>query len=387
MFHSHSSQMDTLFAENAHLHYLLDSRSAEIALLRRQVDERDATLVSFREPVYDILAAVTGHVGNTTDLASEAKAANRDLLMEECEEAIAADDGDAELAAVEEWVAETPAPTKPTRHLPPHAQRCAGICASGDQCSRRHGDESHFCRIHLNMAEAATEKEAAKAAKLAEKEVAKATKLAEKEAAKATKLAEKEAAKATKLAEIEATKATKLAEIEAAKATKAAEKEAAKATKLAEKKAKADAKLAEKAFGFGCTKSKCPTPPFALWRSDAKTQIAEAVAADTSDDPYLSIVARLWKALPDATRDYYKEQTKTLRSEGVVAAVLAEMSTARYPMDVADRVQRQAGLLRQRDILVANEPDTSREEDKWLDWNRATEEVETHIAAECDNPY
>jgi hypothetical protein len=372
--------METLFAENAHLHYLLDSRSAEIALLRRQVDERDATLVSFREPVYDILAAVTGHVGNTTDVASEAKAANRDLLMEECEEAIAADDGDAELAAVEEWVTETPAPT---RHLPPHAQRCAGICASGDQCSRRHchdqyphGDESHFCRIHLNMAEAATEKEAAKAAKLAEKE-----------AAKAAKLAEKEAAKATKLAEIEATKATKLAEIEAAKATKAAEKETAKATKLAEKKAKADAKLAEKAFGFGCTKSKCPTPPFALWRSDAKTQIAEAVAADTSDDPYLSIVARLWKALPDATRDYYKEQTKTLRSEGVVAAVLAEMSIARYPMDVADRVQRQAGLLRQRDILVANEPDTSREEDKWLDWNRATEEVETHIAAECDNPY
>jgi hypothetical protein len=323
--------METLFAENAHLHYLLDSRSAEIALLRRQVDERDATLVSFREPVYDILSAVTGHVGNTTDVASEAKAANRDLLMEECEEAIAADDGDAELAAVEEWVTETPAPTKPTRNLPPHAQRCAGICASGDQCSRRHchaqyphGDESHFCRIHLNMVEAATEKEAAKA---------------------------------TKLAEIEATKATKLAEIEAAKATKAAEKEAAKATKLAEKKAKADAKLAEKAFGFGCTKSKCPTPPFALWRSDAKTQIAEAVAADTSDDPYLSIVARLWKALPDATRDYYKEQTKTLRSEGVVAAVLAEMSTARCPMDVAARLEPR---------------------------DRGSGDTQ---AAECDNPY
>jgi hypothetical protein len=375
MFHSHSSQMETLFAENAHLHYLLDSRSAEIALLRRQVDERDATLVSFREPVYDILSAVTGHVGNTTDVASEAKAANRDLLMEECEEAIAADDGDAELAAVEEWVTETPAPTKPTRHLPPHAQRCAGICASGDQCSRRHchaqyphGDESHFCRIHLNMVEAATEKEAAKATKLAEIEAAKATKLAEIETAKATKAAEKEAAKAAKLAalaclrvaeaaEKEAAKATKLAEKEAAKATKAAEKEAAKATKLAEKKAKADAKLAEKAFGFGCTKSKCPTPPFALWRSDAKTQIAEAVAADTSDDPYLSIVARLWKALPDATRDYYKEQTKTLRSEGVVAAVLAEMSTARCPMDVAARLEPR---------------------------DRGSGDTQ---AAECDNPY
>ena len=41
-----------------------------------------------------------------------------------------------------------------------------------------------------------------------------------------------------------------------------------------------------------------------------------------------------------------------------------------------------ACLLQQRDILLANEPDTSREGDKWLDWKRAVEEVEVSIAAE-----
>ena len=41
-----------------------------------------------------------------------------------------------------------------------------------------------------------------------------------------------------------------------------------------------------------------------------------------------------------------------------------------------------ACLLQQRDILLANEPDTSRDGDKWLDWKRAVEEVEVSIAAE-----
>jgi hypothetical protein len=41
-------------------------------------------------------------------------------------------------------------------------------------------------------------------------------------------------------------------------------------------------------------------------------------------------------------------------------------------------------LLQQRDILLANEPDTSRQGDKWLDWERAVDEVriEVSIAAE-----
>ena len=41
-----------------------------------------------------------------------------------------------------------------------------------------------------------------------------------------------------------------------------------------------------------------------------------------------------------------------------------------------------ATLLQQRDILVANEPDTSREGDKWLDWKRAVEAVEEEIKAQ-----
>jgi len=39
-------------------------------------------------------------------------------------------------------------------------------------------------------------------------------------------------------------------------------------------------------------------------------------------------------------------------------------------------------LRKQLDILQANEPDTSREGDKYLDWVRNVEEVKSHIAAE-----
>ena len=47
-----------------------------------------------------------------------------------------------------------------------------------------------------------------------------------------------------------------------------------------------------------------------------------------------------------------------------------------------DQQQQRASLLQQRDMLAASEPDTRREGDKWLDWKRAVEEVEAHIAAE-----
>ena len=315
--------MAELFAENGQLHELLELRYTEIAFLQGQVAERDATLRSLRTPVYDILAAVSSHIGNTTDLASKAKAENRDLLMEECEEAISADNGGAELAAVEKWVTET---TKPSRTVPAPENRCQGICASGTQCSRSHCHASVFCKTHLKMESTKLNpsspdsggdekaKAATKTANRVEREAVKATKAA-------AKLAERAAAQATKLAEREAAKAVKLAEKEAKAATKLAEKEAKAAAKLAEKEAKAAAREAAKAV-----KPKRPTPPFALWQSEAKTEIAAAVSADTTRDPYLTVAARLWKALPEKTRLHYKEQSKTQRIESTAASALAELS-------------------------------------------------------------
>ena len=324
MFHqADRTQMAELFAENGQLHELLELRYTEIAFLQGQVAERDATLRSLRTPVYDILAAVSSHIGNTTDLASKAKAENRDLLMEECEEAISADNGGAELAAVEKWVTET---TKPSRTVPAPENRCQGICASGTQCSRSHCHASVFCKTHLKMESTKLNpsspdsggdekaKAATKTANRVEREAVKATKAA-------AKLAERAAAQATKLAEREAAKAVKLAEKEAKAATKLAEKEAKAAAKLAEKEAKAAAREAAKAV-----KPKRPTPPFALWQSEAKTEIAAAVSADTTRDPYLTVAARLWKALPEETRLRYKEQSKTQRIESTAASALAELS-------------------------------------------------------------
>ena len=315
--------MAELFAENGQLHELLELRYTEIAFLQGQVAERDATLRSLRTPVYDILAAVSSHIGNTTDLASKAKAENRDLLMEECEEAISADNGGAELAAVEKWVTET---TKPSRTVPAPENRCQGICASGTQCSRSHCHASVFCKTHLKMESTKLNpsspdsggdekaKAATKTANRVEREAVKATKAA-------AKLAEREAAKAVNLAEKEAKAAVNLAEKEAKAAAKLAEKEAKAAAKLAEKEAKAAAREAAKAV-----KPKRPTPPFALWQSEAKTEIAAAVSADTTRDPYLTVAARLWKALPEETRLHYKEQSKTQRIESTAASALVELS-------------------------------------------------------------
>ena len=273
MFHqADRTQMAELFAENGQLHELLELRYTEIAFLQGQVAERDATLRSLRTPVYDILAAVSSHIGNTTDLASKAKAENRDLLMEECEEAISADNGGAELAAVEKWVTET---TKPSRTVPAPENRCQGICASGTQCSRSHCHASVFCKTHLKM---------------------ESTKLNPSSPDSGGDEKAKAATKTANRVEREAVKATKAA-------AKLAEREAAKAVK-----------------------PKRPTPPFALWQSEAKTEIAAAVSADTTRDPYLTVAARLWKALPEETRLRYKEQSKTQRIESTAASALVELS-------------------------------------------------------------
>ena len=314
-----------LHAENDQLHCLLELRNAEIAFLRGQVDERDATLRSLRAPVYDILGAISSHLGNTTDMASKAKAEDRDLLMEECEESIEANNGDAELAAAEKWATET---TKSVRKVPAPENRCKGICSSGTQCSRSSSPESSFCKTHLKMNTKASntsspdsegdEKKAnaaTKAAKLVEREAVKATKAA-------AKLAERAATQATKLAEKEAKAAAKLAEREAKAAAKLAEKEAKAAAKLAEKEAKAAEREAAKAL-----KPKRPTPPFALWQSHAKEEIAAQVAADQTGRHYLTIVGGLWKALPFAERERFQEMTKAQRADNNAAAALIGLSS------------------------------------------------------------
>jgi hypothetical protein len=58
------------------------------------------------------------------------------------------------------------------------------------------------------------------------------------------------------------------------------------------------------------------------------------------------------------------------------------MTPGTPPQQQQQQQQQLTSLLQQRDILLANEPDTSRKGDKWLDWKRAVEEVEAHIAAE-----
>ena len=281
-----------LHAENDQLHCLLELRNAEIAFLRGQVDERDATLRSLRAPVYDILGAISSHLGNTTDMASKAKAEDRDLLMEECEESIEANNGDAELAAAEKWATET---TKSVRKVPAPENRCKGICSSGTQCSRSSSPESSFCKTHLKMNTKASNTSSPDSEGDEKKANAatKAAKLVEREAVKATKAA-------AKLAERAATQATKLAEKEA----KAAEREAAKALK-----------------------PKRPTPPFALWQSHAKEEIAAQVAADQTGRHYLTIVGGLWKALPFAERERFQEMTKAQRADNNAAAALIGLSS------------------------------------------------------------
>ena len=281
-----------LHAENDQLHCLLELRNAEIAFLRGQIDERDATLRSLRAPVYDILGAISSHLGNTTDMASKAKAEDRDLLMEECEESIEANNGDAELAAAEKWATET---TKSVRKVPAPENRCQGICSSGIQCSRSSSPESSFCKTHLKMNTKASNTSSPDS----EGDDKKA-----KAATKTAKLVEREAVKATKAA------------------AKLAERAAAQATKLAEKEAKAAEREAAKAL-----KPKRPTPPFALWQSHAKEEIAAQVAADQTGRHYLTIVGGLWKALPFAERERFQEMTKAQRADNNAAAALIDLSS------------------------------------------------------------
>ena len=249
--------------ENTDLHALLDTRNTRIEELEAQVAERDATIASLGGPVYDIIAAMHTHLNQP-----------RDLLMEECEESIAANNGDAELAAVESWVAST---TKCGKLRKPHTvpadeHRCHGTKGDGERCTRTATCGDGFCKKHSN----------GKSTPQSSPTVSD-----DKEAKKAAKLAEREAKKATKLAEMEANKAAKLAEREAKKEAKLAEKEAKKATR----KPRA-------------------TPPMAIWQKENAAEIKQAVAQDTSGAKRMAIVGRLWKALAPEIQDRYKALSK-----------------------------------------------------------------------------
>ena len=223
--------------ENTHLHGLLDKRNTRIEELEAQVAERDATIASLGEPVHDILAAMHAHLNPS-----------RDLLMEECEEAIDADNGAAELAAAEKWSTSTTKRGKPRK---PHTvaaeeHRCHGTKGDGERCTRTATCGDGFCKKHSDgestppsSPTVSDEKEAKKAAKLAEK---------------AAKLAEKEAKKATR-------------------------------------KPRA-------------------TPPMAIWQKENAAEIKQAVAQDTSGAKRMAIVGRLWKALAPEIQDRYKALSK-----------------------------------------------------------------------------
>ena len=260
--------------ENTHLHGLLDKRNTRIEELEAQVAERDATIASLGEPVHDILAAMHAHLNPS-----------RDLLMEDCEEAIDADNGAAELSAAEKWVTST---TKRGKVRKPHTvpadeHRCRGTKGDGERCTRTATCGDGFCKKHSDGESTPPSSPTVSD----DKEAKKATKLAEREAKKAAKLDEKEAKKAAKLAEREAKKATKLAEREANKAAKLAEKEAKKATR----KPRA-------------------TPPMAIWQKENAAEIKQAVAQDTSGAKRMAIVGRLWKALAPEIQDRYKALSK-----------------------------------------------------------------------------
>ena len=245
--------------ENTHLHGLLDKRNTRIEELEAQVAERDATIASLGEPVHDILAAMHAHLNPS-----------RDLLMEECEEAIDADNGAAELAAAEKWSTSTTKRGKPRK---PHTvaaeeHRCHGTKGDGERCTRTATCGDGFCKKHSDGESTPPSSP---------------TVSDEKEAKKAAKLAEREAKKAAKARERAAKKAAKLAE----KAAKLAEKEAKKATR----KPRA-------------------TPPMAIWQKENAAEIKQAVAQDTSGAKRMAIVGRLWKALAPEIQDRYKALSK-----------------------------------------------------------------------------
>ena len=305
--------VDEIREENFHLHELLDQRTAEIEDLRRMVLERDATIQSYEN----------------TNLYMDGVPIGTDTLMQECEEAILADNGAAEenawIKAAEEWASvpitnksKVKVTVRKTKKVPTPEEMLAKTKKLAARESKKAQKEAEKL-----MAKAAKEaKKAKKQAELlelkAKKDAERALKKIERDAQKAIKLAEKKAEKETKMAE-------KLALKEAAKEAKMAEKAAAKEAKMAEKAAAKEAKMAEKAAAKETKKAsvKRATPPMALWQRDNKESISAQVKADTTGDKYMVIVGRIWKNLEEDVQLRYKELSKTEKEALDAAATSA----------------------------------------------------------------
>ena len=294
--------VDEIREENFHLHELLDQRTAEIEDLRRMVLERDATIQSYEN----------------TNLYMDGVPIGTDTLMQECEEAILADNGAAEenawIKAAEEWASvpiskksKVKVTVRKTKKVPTPEEKLAKTKKLAARESKKAQKEAE--RL---MAKAA--KEAKKAKKQAELLELKA----KKDAERVLKKIEREAQKAIQLAE-------KNAEKEAKKAEKLALKEAAKEAKMAEKAAAKEAKMAEKAATKETKKAsvKRATPPMALWQRDNKESISAQVKADTTGDKYMVIVGRIWKNLEEDVQLRYKELSKTEKEALNAAATSA----------------------------------------------------------------
>ena len=294
--------VDEIREENIHLHGLLDQRTAEIEDLHRMVLERDATIRSYEN----------------TNLYMGGVPIGTDTLMQECEEAILADNGAAEenawTKAAEEWASE---PINNKSKVKVNVRKTKKVPTPEEK---------------LAKAKKLAEREAKKAQKEAEKLMAKAAKEAKKAKKQAELLelkAKKDAERALKKIEREAQKAIQLAEKnaekEAKKAEKLALKEAAKEAKMAEKAAAKEAKMAEKAAAKETKKApvKRATPPMALWQRDNKESISAQVKADTSGDKYMVIVGRIWKNLEEDIQLRYKELSKTEKEALDAAATSA----------------------------------------------------------------
>ena len=245
---------DEIREENIHLHGLLDQRTAEIEDLHRMVLERDATIRSYEN----------------TNLYMGGVPIGTDTLMQECEEAILADNGAAEenawTKAAEEWASEpinnkskVKVNVRKTKKVPTPEEKLAKAKKLAEREAKKAQKEAEKL-----MAKAAKEaKKAKKQAELAElkakKDAERALKKIEREAQKAIQLAEKnaekEAKKAEKLALKEAAKEAKMAEKAAAKEAKMAEKAAAKETK------KAPVKRATPLWPSGSVTTRNPSPP------------------------------------------------------------------------------------------------------------------------------
>ena len=294
--------VDEIREENIHLHGLLDQRTAEIEDLRLMVLERDATIQSYEN----------------TNLYTGCVPLGTDTLMQECEEAILADNGAAEenawTKAAEEWASEpitNKSKVKVTVHKTKKVPTPEEKLAKTKKLAEREAKKAQKEAEKL-MAKAA--KEAKKAKKQAELLELKA----KKDAERTLKKIEREAQKAIQLAE-------KNAEKEAKKAEKLALKEAAKEAKMAEKAAAKEAKMAEKAAAKETKKApvKRATPPMALWQRDNKESISAQVKADTSGDKYMVIVGRIWKNLGEDVQLRYKELSKTEKEALDAAATSA----------------------------------------------------------------